>query len=64
MVVGSGPPAQRMLGHFNYVVGGGRLTSQARKNLMAEVESRAVTNQGTRRRARRMKAACRWHARR
>lgn len=41
MVVGSGSPAQRMLGQFNYVAGGGRLTPQARKNLMAEVESRA-----------------------
>jgi len=40
MVIASGSPAQRFLGQFNYVAGGGRLTPEARKSLMAEIESR------------------------
>lgn len=40
MVMNSGSPAQRFLGQFNYVAGGGRLTPEARKALMAQVESR------------------------
>jgi len=41
MVMNSGSPAQRFLGQFNYVAGGGRLTDQARKQLLAQIESRA-----------------------
>lgn len=41
MVVQSGSPAQRFMGQFNYVAGGGRLTPEARKQLMTQIESRA-----------------------
>lgn len=41
MVVNSGSPAQRFMGQWDYVAGGGRLTPQARKQLMAQIESRA-----------------------
>ena len=41
MVMNSGSPSQRFLGQFNYVAGGGRLTSEARKQLLAQIESRA-----------------------
>jgi len=40
MVVNSASPAQKYVGQFNYVTGGGRLTPATRKALMAEVESR------------------------
>jgi len=40
MVVNSGSPAQKYVGVFNHIVGGGRLTETVRKNLMREVESR------------------------
>ena len=41
MVVQSGSPAQRFLGQFNYVAGGGRLTPVARAQLLTQIESRA-----------------------
>jgi hypothetical protein len=41
MTVKAGSPAQRFLGQFNYVAGGGRLTPKARAELIAQVESRA-----------------------
>jgi hypothetical protein len=40
MVVGAGSPAQRFMGQFNYIAGGGRLTPDARKALMQQIESR------------------------
>jgi hypothetical protein len=41
MVVATGSPAQRFMGQFNHVAGGGRLTKETRAALMAQVESRA-----------------------
>jgi hypothetical protein len=41
MVVNTGSPAQKYLGMFNYVAGGGRLTPEVRKGLMSLVESRS-----------------------
>ena len=41
MVVASGSPAQQFVGQFNYIAGGGRLTSETRQNLLNEIESRA-----------------------
>lgn len=41
MVASAGSPAQRFIGQFNYVAGGGRLTPETRKQLMQQIESRA-----------------------
>ena len=46
MVVSAGSPAQKYQGMFNYLVGGGRLTPETRKQLMDEVESRAAGHEG------------------
>lgn len=41
MVVKAGSPAERLKGQFSYIVGGGRLTPEARAQLMTQIESRA-----------------------
>ena len=41
MVAGAGSPAQRFVGQFNYVAGGGRLTPETRRQLMMQIEGRA-----------------------
>lgn len=46
MVVSAGSPAEKYKGMFSYVVGGGRLTPETRKQLMNEVESRAKGHEG------------------
>lgn len=40
MAVATGSPAERLLGTFNYVAGGGRLTPEVREALLKEAESR------------------------
>lgn len=40
MAVATGSPAERLLGTFNYVAGGGRLTPETREALLKEAESR------------------------
>lgn len=41
LVIKSGSPAERVLGLFNYVKNGGRLTPAQRQNLLAELDMRA-----------------------
>lgn len=40
MVIKAGSPAERLMGQWNYIIGGGRLNAKARAELMAQIESR------------------------
>ena len=40
MVIKAGSPAERLMGQWNYIIGGGRLSAKSRAELMAQIESR------------------------